>query len=166
MTLSFKGCEIKIFHNSPNKRIGLLKLSISKNQIFAYANSSLTSNEILRYLESHWSDFCEKMKESHTVNMEIIVDSASIKKKQVQSKVKHIETVHSTVEGIVRANYGWFRSGTVICDCCGCSVESSYNYSTETGGYSICYNCRNAILKSNPFFRERSVNFEGSSRKH
>lgn len=167
LTVIYKGCEIRVSHNLKDQTEGLLEINRLGNTIYAYTNSSLSTHEVICVIESHWSEISKELALCHgNQYLYGIISPQDIPHKKVTSTVKHVATGCTTLEGVVSRYYGWHRHGRVICDNCGCSVNDYYIYDTKFGYYEVCYNCRMTIKTLNPFFREKSVNFEGSRRKH
>lgn len=167
LTVNHKGYDIRISHNLKDQTDGLLEIDRFGNTIYAYTNSSLSTYEVICFIESNWSEINSELATCHSNQyLSGILSPKDIPHKKITSTVKPVATGSTTLEGVVSRYYGWHRHGGVVCDNCGQHVNDYYVYDTKFGYFEVCYNCRMTIKTLNPYFREKSVNFEGSRRKH
>ncbi len=77
--MTYKGIEVTIKHNNPDKQSGAVIVSISPdNRITAFTNHSLTGNEVLRYLDLHWGEFSKAVMQKTNFNQNYIVDKSKL----------------------------------------------------------------------------------------
>ncbi len=167
--MTYKGIDVTIKHNNPDKQSGAVIVSISpESGITAFANHSLTGNEVLRFLDLHWGEFSRAVLQKAYFNQCYIVDKNKLPKNIDKAKPSHVSSNSRTLEGLVNRYRGWHHIEQARCDNCGRVVSDYYSYkSFETGDeYKVCENCRNTILSLSPYRKEISVNFEGSRKKH